>query len=77
MGDVNLDGVVDAVDASIVITYYTRSQVNGLNNVEYNEEYEEITNAYVKAMGDMNNDGAINALDASLILSAYADAQTK
>ena len=77
IGDVNLDGTVDAADASIVITYYTRSQVNGLNNVEYNEEYEKITNSYVHAMGDINNDGDINALDASLILSAYADAQTK
>ena len=77
MGDTNLDGVVDAVDASIVITYYTRTQTIGFDRNEYEEEYEEITNAYVWAMGDINNDGAINALDASLILSAYADAQTK
>lgn len=77
MGDTNLDGVVDAVDASIVLTRYSRAQTHKLGYNGDDVESEEITNAYIIVMGDINNDGAINALDASLILSAYADAQTK
>ena len=71
IGDTNLDGAVDAIDASNVLTLYAKSQTGGLDS----DQPDEYT--YVRMLGDMNDDGKADALDASLILSSYASAQTK
>lgn len=71
MGDTNLDGVVNAVDASNILEYYA------LDSTAFTVEYPRSKMNTIQGLGDVNNDGAINALDASLILSAYADTQTK
>jgi hypothetical protein len=62
LGDVNKNGVVDAVDASSVLAYYARTSTNQEGG--YDEEQ--------KLAADVNYDGAINAVDASNILSYYA-----
>ncbi|WP_019679659.1 leucine-rich repeat protein [Ruminococcus flavefaciens] len=66
MGDVNFDGNVNAVDASMVLAYYARVSTNQEGG--YNEE--QILAA------DVNHDGDINAVDASSILAYYAYVST-
>ena len=62
VGDVNGDGAVNAVDASIVLSHYASVSVG---------EKGELTEEQVKT-GDMNGDGTLNAVDASMILEIYA-----
>lgn len=57
LGDVNLDGVVNSIDAALILKY-----VAGL--VELSEKQLE--------NGDFNGDGFVNSIDASLILSFVA-----
>lgn len=66
LGDVNDDGMVNAVDASSVLAYYARISTN--QESEYNEEQ--------MLAADVNHDGMINAVDASNILAYYAYAST-
>ncbi|MBQ8297934.1 MAG: hypothetical protein IJX77_09140 [Ruminococcus sp.] len=70
VGDVTLDGNIDALDASSVLTYYSEYQTGSLDK-QFNEN-----DANVKNLGDYNGDGNVNALDASEILTYYANAQT-
>lgn len=65
-GDVNFDGVVDARDASMVISEYSAVQAGG----------EGTFSDAQKAAADMNEDGIIDVRDASLILSAYSNSQS-
>ena len=64
-GDVNCDGFIDAVDASLVSAKYA---VNSTDSSEYI--------GIGKALGDYNNDGLIDAVDASQILLQYAELST-
>jgi hypothetical protein len=66
LGDVNDDGMVNAVDASSVLAYYALISTN--QEGEYNEEQ--------MLAADVNHDGMINAVDASNILAYYAYAST-
>ena len=66
LGDINSDGKINAVDASIVLTYYA--------NMSTNKE-GGFTDAQKKA-ADIDNNGEINAVDASYILSYYAYTST-
>ena len=66
MGDVNFDGNVNAVDASMVLAYYARVSTNQEGG--YNEEQMLAAN--------VNHDGDINAVDASSILAYYAYVST-
>lgn len=62
LGDVNNDGMTDAVDASSVLSYYamiSTNQEGGYSVVQ-------------KTAADVNQDGEVNAVDASNILSYYA-----
>lgn len=61
-GDVNSDGAVDAVDASLVLTEYAVTSVNQPSILTDNQ----------KTLGNMNGDSVIDATDASLVLSMYA-----
>ncbi len=63
LGDINDDGNIDAVDASLVLSAYAYSATHGGNNN---------LNAEEKAIADVNDDGNVDAVDASMILSYYA-----
>lgn len=62
IGDVNLDGAVDALDASLVLTEYAASATGK----------PSVLDDAAKLNADVNSDGTVDALDASYILSYYA-----
>lgn len=66
LGDVDGDGLINAIDASSVLSYYAMISTN--KNGDFDEKQ--------KAAADVNNDGNINAVDASCILSYYAYTST-
>jgi hypothetical protein len=66
LGDVNNDGIINAVDASSVLAYYAMISTN--QDGGYDDEQ--------KLAADVNHDGNINAVDASNILSYYAYVST-
>ena len=66
MGDVNLDGSVDALDASLALTVYAGQQTG---------QYVYLDPKAVTA-GDVDGSGAIDASDASYILGYYSYIQT-
>ncbi|MBE6856218.1 MAG: hypothetical protein E7500_02150 [Ruminococcus sp.] len=69
LGDVNLDGSVSPVDASLVLSHY--ADVNtGAEDSESLLKPEQCDNA------DTNKDGSITTVDAAKILSYYADSAT-
>jgi hypothetical protein len=63
-GDANCDGVIDAVDASVVLSGYASVAT----------QHPSYCNDY---LGDFNNDGSVNAIDASEILAFYAENSVK
>lgn len=63
-GDVNGDGIIDASDATMVLSIYAKASSN-------NELTEKEKQYLDKA--DVNGNGKIDAVDASIILSYYAD----
>ena len=64
-GDVNCDGTINAVDASMILAGYANVQVG--NVWSYVNE----------SLGDYDNDGAVNAVDASKVLTYYAEVQVQ
>ena len=66
LGDISGDGEVNAVDASMVLTYYAIASTTKDAAVKPEE----------LAAGDVDGNGTLNATDASFILSYYAYAQT-
>ncbi|HQM00550.1 MAG TPA: dockerin type I domain-containing protein [Ruminococcus flavefaciens] len=62
IGDVNENGTIDGIDASIIITEYARLSVG---------EDLSLTGRQFKA-ADVNSDGVLSAVDASAVLSYYA-----
>lgn len=67
LGDLNKDGYVDSVDASLTLRIYSKI---GANQPLTKEEEDQKTRA------DINKDGYVNSIDASLILSYYANKAT-
>ncbi|MBQ6944182.1 MAG: hypothetical protein IJN43_07615 [Ruminococcus sp.] len=65
-GDINLDGVVDASDASMALVEYASMSTGDGTTL----------NAQQALNGDGNFDGTVNSSDASDILSYYAHVQT-
>lgn len=63
-GDVDLDGMVSADDASEVLSYYASCSVNA--------EVGIAESARMSVMGDIDSNGRVSADDASAILSIYA-----
>lgn len=61
-GDVNFDGVVDAVDASLVLKYLSDPEM------QFTEEQ--------MIAADVNEDGVVDANDVSKILEIYSSSQT-
>lgn len=66
LGDINLDSNVNAIDASIALSYYAATSTG--------KTYELTDEQFKKADIDRNN--IINAIDASKILSYYALSST-
>ncbi len=66
IGDINFDGAVDALDASLVLTEYAASATGK----------PSVLDDTAKLSADINYDGAVDALDASSILSCYAHKAT-
>lgn len=64
-GDVNCDGFIDAVDASLVLAKYAA-------NSTASSEYIGVG----LALGDYNNDGLVDAVDATEIFIRYAELST-
>lgn len=62
IGDVNADGLVDASDASDVLTHYSMLSTGSFGT---------LGKAYLE-YADMTNDGLVDANDASLILTTYS-----
>lgn len=65
-GDVNEDGKIDSLDASMVLTEYAAVATQQPSTLTENQ----------KKAADVNEDGKVDALDASKILEYYADAAT-
>lgn len=66
LGDVNCDGLIDAVDSSLVLSEYASVSTTGLFSFD----------SYQKYVGDFNGDNIIDAVDATMILIEYARLQT-
>ena len=66
LGDINEDGSIDSVDASMVLTIYA--------NLAASRTYKATDQ--MKKLSDVNMDDKIDALDASYILKYYAIAST-
>lgn len=66
LGDVNKDGSIDSIDASMVLTIYA--------NLAASRTYKATDE--MKKLCDVNMDNKIDALDASYILKYYAIAST-
>lgn len=65
-GDINDNGIVDAVDASMTLGCYTMLSTTGDGGFNAGQKYA----------ADVNRDGIIDAVDASKILSYYAYSST-
>ncbi|MCM1506030.1 MAG: dockerin type I domain-containing protein [Ruminococcus flavefaciens] len=61
-GDINGDGFVDAVDATLILTEYTALSTSGIST------FSDIQ----KVSADINKDGFIDACDSTLVLGFYA-----
>ena len=81
IGDITHDGVVDAIDATLVLRYYTLSisAPGGISvddpdfPLDLREELQSPRYKYIKENGDINGDGIIDGVDAANILKNYTD----
>ena len=66
-GDVNCDGVIDARDASVVLTYYSQQSaaVGYVDNITMERFMADV-------LGDYDGNGVVDARDASALLTQYA-----
>lgn len=69
-GDVNRDGSIDAVDATMILLYYANLSIDKYD--AYTEEEHEIYKKY----GDVFNDGFVDSIDACWVLNKYAEKST-
>lgn len=67
VGDVDLDGAVDASDASLVLVHYAKTLTGS----------DGILKKAIFDYSDFNKDGVIDASDAAEILKLYAERSTK
>lgn len=70
LGDVNHDGFVNAIDATMVSCYYAAY------SCDESDYYTEAEHENFHTYGDLNGDGRVNAVDASHILITYAERST-
>ncbi|MCM1357565.1 MAG: dockerin type I domain-containing protein, partial [Prevotella sp.] len=65
-GDINDDGIVDAVDSTLVLVHYASMSTHGTGTIEEDK----------LSAADYNGDGLIDAVDATAILIHYAEMST-
>jgi hypothetical protein len=68
-GDVDLDGMVTAVDSCEVLKYYSQLSVDA--------DIAPVTEAKMEYLADYNGDGVIDSVDASAILTTYSENSVK
>ncbi|MBQ8514489.1 MAG: hypothetical protein IJ496_03740 [Ruminococcus sp.] len=68
LGDVNLDGIVNITDATLVLSYY--AQQGASLNPAFSLDPEQ--DALICNLADIDGDGVIEISDATLILTYYA-----
>ncbi len=65
-GDVDYNGFIDAIDASLVLSEYSLLSTNEKGLFDKYQQY----------VGDYNRDGIVDAVDSAVILQEYARLQT-
>ena len=75
--DANADGLIDASDASIILSFYAAISTNQYTGdlqgwIDYCDDHNISAHASGYIFPDPNNDGLCDAVDASLVLSFYA-----
>lgn len=65
-GDINGDGIIDAVDSTLVLMHYASMSTDGTGTIEDDK----------LSVADYNGDGFIDAIDATAILVHYAEMST-
>ncbi len=81
IGDVTHDGVIDAIDATLVLNYYTLSiSISCPEDTDdpdfasdLREELQSPRYEHINENGDINGDGVIDGTDAVTILKIYTD----
>lgn len=81
IGDVTHDGIIDAIDATLVLNYYTLSISiscpDGTDDPDFasdlREELQSPRYEHINENGDINGDGVIDGTDAVTILKVYTD----
>lgn len=66
MGDVNADGRIDAIDATLTLCYYT-------SMIAYIDPSDIPYSDTIIKYGDMNGDNMVDGVDATIILRQYTD----
>ncbi|WP_303838746.1 dockerin type I domain-containing protein, partial [Ruminococcus flavefaciens] len=66
LGDVDNSGAVNAIDASLVLDYYSKASTGQSTSLDDTQ----------KKAADVDKNGNINAIDASMILSYYVYTST-
>lgn len=74
LGDVNHDGYVDCVDATMVLIYYADLSTDRYDN--YTAEEHENFHKYGNLIDDEEHKGFVDAADACIILCIYAENST-
>lgn len=68
-GDVNIDGKLDARDASKMLSFYSANSVN--------IQSDYVTEKNMEYLGDLNGDGKVDSTDASYALLEYSKIATE
>lgn len=71
-GDVNRDGIVNAVDASEILTFYSYSLTENKDLEEFCKN-RLISKELFEKIADVNWDGIVNSIDTSYILTYYSN----
>ncbi|MBQ8296186.1 MAG: hypothetical protein IJX77_00205 [Ruminococcus sp.] len=66
LGDIDSDGSINAIDASLILTHY--ALISTGSHSSFTDE--QLNNA------DIDRNGSVNAIDASMVLTYYAQAAT-
>ncbi|MCM1007395.1 MAG: dockerin type I domain-containing protein [Ruminococcus flavefaciens] len=77
IGDVTHDGVIDAIDATLVLRYYTLRISYDPATGELPEEINNPCFDHISENADINGDGIIDGIDAITILKIYTDRVSK
>ena len=66
-GDVNHDGFLDPIDATLICEYYSNISIGN------QDAYTDEEHAEYQMYGDISGDGCVDTIDATFILIAYSE----